>query len=173
MSRRVLLWLVPLFITLHNLEELWTMPGFLAGLPARIPAWAQRLLPAEIFPPTARQFALMILMVTLVPYLFALLGGARRARSPRTLLLAGVQIVMLINVVSHVVLMNIQNGYVPGLVTTLLFNLPFSLLFLWSGLRQGWLRSGDFAYLVPFALLLHGLGLFGLTLLAARLIAYI
>lgn len=173
MSRRALLWLVPLFITLHNLEELWTMPGFLVGLPARIPAWAQRLLPAEVFPPTARQFALMILIVTLVPYLLALLGGARRARSPRTLLLAGAQVVMLINILSHVVSMNIQNGYVPGLVTALLFNLPFSLIFLGSGLRQGWLRTGDFAYLVPFALLLHGPGLYGLMLLAARLLAYI
>ncbi len=168
MSRRALLWLVPLFITVHNLEEIAFLPKFLEALPSKIPAWAARLLPAGVLPPTVHQYIDALLVVTVLPYAFALLRGSGHERGPRTLLLAGTQMVMLVNVLSHLALMNIWNGYVPGLVTALACNLPFSLFFFASGLRQGWLRWNDFAYLLPFAILLHGPGLIGLMALAAR-----
>ena len=168
MSRRALLWLVPLFIALHNLEEMAFMPQMLAELPGKIPAWVVNLLPEGVLPPSYRQFLFVLLVVTVLPYAFALLGGARRARGARTFLLAGAQSVMLLNVLSHVVTMNIMGSYVPGLVTALAFNLPFSLYFLGTGLRQSWLKWSDFAYLAPLAILLHGPGLFGLLALAKQ-----
>ncbi len=164
-----MLWLVPLFITVHNLEEMAFLPQFLEALPSKIPAWAARLLPAEVFPPTYHRYMVALLVVTVLPYAFALLGGSGHERGPRTLLLAGTQTVMLVNAFSHLVMMNIWNGYVPGLVTALAFNLPFSLFFLASGLRHSWLRWSDFAYLLPSAILLHGPGLVGLMAVAARL----
>jgi hypothetical protein len=165
LSRRALLWLVPLFITLHNLEEMAFMPGFLANLPGKIPAWAANLLPAGSFPPTYRQFLFAVLAVTVLPYAFALLGGAKRERGARTFLLVEAQVVVLVNVISHVVSMNIMGGYVPGLVSALAFNLPFSLYMFGTGLRQGWLRWVDFAYLLPVGIVLYGPGLLGLRLL--------
>ncbi len=163
-----MLWLVPLFITVHNLEEMAFLPGILAEIPGKVPAWAIKLLPAGVFPPSYHTFLVMLLVVTALPYAFALLGGAGRARGQRTFLLAGAQAVMLVNVFSHLAMMNIWNGYVPGLVTALACNLPFSLFFFASGLRQGWLHWNDFAYLLPFAILLHGPGLLGLMMLASR-----
>jgi len=165
LSRRALLWLVPLFIVLHNLEEMAFMPSLLAVLPGKIPAWATSWQPEGFFPPSYRQFLFMLLVVTLLPYAFALLGGAKRERGPRTFLLAGTQTVMLVNVLSHVGSMNLMNGYVPGLASALAINLPFSLFFFGAGLRQGWLKWGDFAYLLPIAVVLHGPGLLGLMLL--------
>jgi hypothetical protein len=108
----------------------------------------------------------MLLLVTVLPYLFALLGGARRARGPRTILLAAIQVTMLVNVASHLLMWNLADGYEPGLVTALAFNLPFSVVFIAAGLRGGWLRATDFAYLVPAAVILHGPGLFSLLLIA-------
>lgn len=168
MSRRAFLWLVPLFIVLHNLEEMAFMPRLLAELPGKIPPWAAAYLPAGAFPPSYRQFLFVLLVVTVLPYGFALLGGARRERGARTFLLAGTQVVMLINVFTHVASMNMLGGYVPGLVSALAINLPFSLVFLGSGLRQGWLKWSDFAYLVPIAIALLGPGLIGLLLLASQ-----
>ena len=107
-------------------------------------------------------------MVTVLPYVFALLGGATRERGGRTFLLAGAQVVMLVNVLSHVGSMNIMGGYVPGLISALAFNLPFSLYFLATGLRQGWLKWSDFGYLVPIAVVVHGPGLLGLMALTKQ-----
>jgi hypothetical protein len=45
MSRRTLLWLVPLFITLHNLEELLGIRIHLEDLSTRVPGWVFALLP--------------------------------------------------------------------------------------------------------------------------------
>jgi hypothetical protein len=166
LSRRALLWLVPLFITVHNLEEMAFMPGLLANWPDKIPGWLAKLLPAGIFPPTYHQFLVLLLVVTVLPYAFALLGGAKRPRGLRTFLLSGAQLVMLINVLSHIVSMNVWNGYVPGLVTSLAIILPFSLYFFVTALRQGWLRWSDFGVLGVAALVAHGPGLIGLILLS-------
>lgn len=167
MTRRALLWLVPLFITLHNIEELAGMRAVLPGLAGKLPAWVSQVLPSTWFPPTVHQFALMLLIVTALPYLFVMVGR-RRPRGPATMLLAATQTLMLINVASHLGSAAILGGYAPGMVTALVFNLPFSLYFFGSGLRQGWLKGGDFAYFVPIALLLHGPGLLGLTWLSAE-----
>jgi hypothetical protein len=169
--RRGLLWLVPLFLTLHNLEELFGLPALLAELPDSLPAWVTRLFPAGVFPPTYRQYLVMLLGVTLLPYLAALLPGAGRQRGLRTTLLVGTQAVMLVNVFAHLLQALLTRGYVPGLVTAFGFNLPFSLYFFWQGLKTGWIRDVDLGPLALTALLLHGPGLLGLILIAARIAA--
>jgi hypothetical protein len=160
--------LVPFFLTLHNLEEMFGMPAALTGITQKIPGWAIQALPTNAFPPTFRQFVIMLIAVTSAVYIFAALPGSRKPRSLRTFLLTGTQMVMLINVGSHVIMMNLQNSYVPGLATALLFNLPFSLILLGQGLRQRWLFWRDFYFLIPLALLAHGPGLLGLTMLSAQ-----
>lgn len=169
-GRRALLWLVPLWITLHNLEELVTMPSALASLPAKIPGWLESQFRLQSLIPTDRQFELMLLIVTVLPYLFACLGGVRRERGPRTWLLVGTQAVMLVNVLSHLGMMLYSRGYVPGLITALAINLPFSL-YVWSaGVKNHWLRWSDLGVLLPVALVVHLLGLFGLMAMAERLV---
>ena len=157
-SARLLLWLVPVLITLHNLEELAGMPAVLVELPRKIPAG----LPVGIlpFPPSPAEFTLAVVIVTALPFLFA--GLAQFARKPRTrrtgvLLLAGTQAVML-------------RGYAPGMVTALAVNLPFSLLFFSTALRQGWLVKRNLPWLALAAVLFHSFGLIALLWLTSALV---
>jgi hypothetical protein len=171
LSRRALLWLVPFWISIHNLEEMVGMSKQLSTLPASLPGWMVERLPQGILPPSYRQFLVALLVVTVLPYLFALLGGSARSRSLRTTLLAETQALMLINAGTHLAAALLSRGYVPGLVTAVGFNLPFSLYFFGQGLKTGWVRDSDLGPLFLIAVLLHGPGLVGLFMLAARLTA--
>lgn len=168
-SRRALLWLVPLFITVHNLEEWIGFPRMLSVFQEHTPDWVVQALPGGVFPPTGRQFAVMLLLVTLLAFGLALLPGVRRARGPRTQLLAVLQMLMLVNGLSHLAAAALTGGYVPGLATALVFNLPFSLLFFVQGLKDGWIRAQSLSYLLAGAFLLHGPGLLGLAVAAGVL----
>lgn len=170
-SARLLLWLVPVLITLHNLEELAGMPAVLVELPRKIPAG----LPVGIlpFPPSPAEFTLAVVIVTTLPFLFA--GLAQYARNPRTrrngvLLLAGTKAVMLLNVLSHLGSAVLLRGYAPGMITSLAINLPFSLLFFSTALRQGWLVKRNLPWLALVAVLAHSLGLVGLFWLVSALV---
>lgn len=170
MGRRALLWLIPMWITLHNLEEMIAMPAALSSMPAKIPAWLQNQFALQSLVPSYRQFLVMLLIVTALPYVFACLGGVRRARGPRTWLLVGTQAVMFINIFSHLGLMLYARGYVPGLATALVINLPFSLYLFSAGVKDRWLRWSDLGFLLPVALGVHVLGLLGLLFLSERLV---
>jgi hypothetical protein len=156
LGRRYLLWLVPLLLTLHNLEEAIFMKGFLGRFAARIP-----ILPAV----TYGQFLLALGLVTLAPYAFAASGPLER-RSRAFLLVLGTQMVVLVNVAAHLGVAIWARGYAPGLVTALLVNLPFSVFLFRRALRGSWVRSRDLAWLLLAALLVHGPGLVGLMVLA-------
>lgn len=155
-GRRYLLWLVPLLLTLHNLEEAVFMKGFLDRFGARIP-----ILPMVTYGP----FLLALGLVTLAPYLFAASGPLER-RSRAFFLVLGTQMVVLVNVAAHLATAVWVRGYAPGLVTALLVNLPFSVFLFRRALRGAWVRPWDLAWLLAAALLVHGPGLVGLLVLA-------
>jgi hypothetical protein len=153
-GRRYLLWLVPLLLTLHNLEEALFMKGFLGRV--RVP-----ILPSVSY----GQLLLALGLVTLAPYAFAASGPLER-RSRAFLLVLGTQMVMLVNVASHLAGALWMRGYVPGLVTALLVNLPFSVFLFRRALRGAWVKPRDLVWLLAAALLVHGPGLIGLMVLA-------
>jgi hypothetical protein len=164
LGRRHLLALVPLLLTLHNLEEALFMPGFLerfADRAGRLPSFLAGLLPDV----TLAQFLIALALVTVAPYLFAASGPLER-RGRAFYLVLGTQMVVLLNVAVHVAGAVWMRGYVPGLVTALLVNLPFSVYLFRRALRGGWLRWREMAWLVLAALLVHGPGLVGLLVLA-------
>jgi hypothetical protein len=66
-SKLKLIWLVPILITIHNLEEAVFMPVVLARRNATVPNALHGLLPAI----TYRQFLLALLIMTSIPYLIA------------------------------------------------------------------------------------------------------
>lgn len=170
-STRLLLWLVPMLITVHNLEELAGMPAVLVELPRKVPAG----IPVGIlpFPPSPAEFTLALVVVTTLPFLFAALaqfGKTPRTRRNGVLLLAGTQAVMLLNVLSHLGSAVMLGGYAPGMITALAVNLPFSLLFFATALRQGWLIRKNLPWLALAAVLFHGPGLIALLWLASTLV---
>ena len=170
-SARLLLWLVPVLFTLHNFEEYLTMPPVIAELPSKIPAG----IPVGIlsFPPSPAEFTLSLVLVTALPFLFVALaqfGKTPRVRRTGVLLLAGTQAVLLLNVLSHLGSAVLQRGYAPGMITSLAINLPFSLLFFSTALRQGWLVKGNLPWLALAAVLAHTIGLIGLFWLVSGLV---
>ena len=96
MSRKALLWFVPVFVTIHNLEEALFMPAFLETRNSSIPTSLRSLLP----PITYQQFLTALIILTAMPYVIAFLGNLERERSVAVYLLLGLQVVMLYNVLS-------------------------------------------------------------------------
>ena len=162
MSRKALLWLVPVLITIHNLEEAVFMPAFLQTRNAAIPSSLQTLLP----PITYRQFLIALIVMTAMPYVIASLGSLEREAGGLYLLL-GLQVVMLYNVLAHVLMAAVMGGYAPGVVTAVTINLPFSLYLVRRALKERWAPRRVILWLFPIGLIVHAIGLPSLILLVA------
>jgi hypothetical protein len=165
LSRNRVLWLVPILVTIHNLEEALLMPAFLQARNESIPGSLRDLLP----PVTYRQFLIALLIVTVIPYLITLFGNPGRAGGIGVYLLLGFLVVMLINVAAHVFMAVIIGGYAPGIVTALLMNLPFSVYLLRRALRERWVTGREMGVIFVVGLIVHGVGLPGLIIVAGSI----
>lgn len=163
-SRRTALLLVPVLITVHNAEEALLIPSVLRVLPRRLPSGLGLSIP------TYPQFLAALAVVTLVPWLVWLFGVARRETRAGVTLLLLVQMVMLVNVASHVGAAVFLGGYAPGVVTALALNLPFSIHLFRRAMAERWISLRTLAFLFTAAVLIHGPGLFGLMWIAGRAI---
>jgi hypothetical protein len=144
---RVLLWLVPVFFMLHNLEEAPSMES-----------WNKRL-PVKIHPTVStRQFVVAVTFLTLVGFLLTYASLAWLPTSIGYLIILSMQAVLLVNAfVPHLVTTIRFRLYSPGVVTAMLITLPFSIylfqrafaeqVLTWS---QFWLLLG----IAPFAMVL-------------------
>jgi hypothetical protein len=159
MSRKALLWLVPVFLTIHNLEEAVVMPAFLERRNASVPGSMRGILP----PVTYKQFLIALVIITITPYLVTLFW---LRRGWAVYLLVGFQVVMLINVFAHALMALFLRGYAPGLITALLINLPFSLYLLKRAVDERWVSKKAAVWMFPIGLLIHGPVLAGLMLLS-------
>jgi hypothetical protein len=157
-SRSRGLWLVPLALLVHNLEEALTIGAALPRLQDRWTRWAGRpvALPSDV----QFQRALVVLTVA-VGALYLLAWTSDRFAYA----LVVVQAVMALNIASHVASAVLLGGYAPGLVTALLVEAPVSAL-VYRRLRGGWMTPAQWRLLLPLALLLHGPALAGLLLWA-------
>lgn len=165
MSRKTLLWLVPILLTIHNLEEALVMPAFLEKRNAAVPGPMREIVP----PVNYRQFLIALIIITIIPYLIALLW---LNRSWAVYVLVCFQVVMLINVLAHTLMAIFLRGYAPGLLTAILINLPFSLYLLKRALTERWISGKALALMFPLGLLIHGPLLMGLMLLSGLLARY-
>ena len=165
MTRKSLLWLVPVFVTVHNLEEALFMPAFLETRNSSIPVFLRSLLP----PITYRQFLIALIIVTAMPYLIAWFGNLEGEGSGGAHVLLGLQIVMLYNVLAHAMMAVLLGGYAPGLVTAVVFNLPISVYLLRRALRERWISRRAIMLLLPAGLIIHTLGLPSLIILSGSL----
>ncbi|MEM8534838.1 MAG: HXXEE domain-containing protein [Chloroflexota bacterium] len=151
------LWFIPILVTIHNLEESLLMRVALSKLVIRIPEQFHGFIPII----TYQQFLIAVLVVTILPSLLMLIYWRYRI-GILLLILLGFQMVMLINVLSHVAIALLLNSYFSGLITALVLNLPFSVYLFNRAIHQQWVSRQVVALLVPIALLVHGPGLMGL-----------
>lgn len=121
MKAYILIWLVPIAIALHNLEEgIW--------LPA---ARARLKLGARLGPPDAFSFRFAVAVLTALAFLIALLACLGGPASWGFYLLGAYALGQGLNVfVPHLAGSLLTRSYLPGLGTGLLFVLPASAAFL-------------------------------------------
>ena len=147
-------WFVPFSITVHNIEEAFTLDQFLPVIKERLSKYDR----IDIVP-TWPQYRLALLTVTLIPYVVAILP-LKAARRLTLMLVASTT--MLINIIPHFAGSIIFKRYVPGLASSFLINLPSSLLLIFLAFRSGFLNLRKMAVISAFAALLHGPGLVSL-----------
>lgn len=164
-DRTVLLWLVPILLAVHNLEEGLLMQRYLPAAQAAVPAFFRRPVGLYDYP----QFVALLIVLTIAAFLIAAFGGLTRPGSTAGYALLAVQATLLLNVASHIGAAFVLRGYSPGLVTALFVNLPFSLWLIAVAWQEHWYSRGALIGLVPIALILHGPVLLGVLAVASRL----
>ena len=111
-----LLWLVPIFLTIHNIEEAPLMESWYKRLPMKIPLSI-----------TTRQFVIAVTFITLAGFVLTYLGVEYLAKPTGYLLVLGIQAILLFNTfVPHIATTIRFRMYSPGVITAILIMLPFS-----------------------------------------------
>ena len=142
-----LLWLVPVFFTLHNLEEAPFMES-----------WSKRL-PLKIHPVvTTRQFVIAVTILTLAGFLITYFGVEYLANSTGYLIVLGIQAILLFNAfIPHIAATVRFHMYSPGVISAVLITLPFSFYLFRRALDDNLLSWNQFwglLGLAPFAMVI-------------------
>lgn len=167
MNKRTLLWFVPIFITIHNIEEALFMPAMIEARKTAFPkAFSEWLSPVA----SARQMFIGLLIVTVIPYLIA--WNADWESGLRGKMLLCLQAAMFINVLAHVGMTIFIGGYAPGVVTAVLLNLPLSLYLFHRARQAEWVSISSLIRIGFIGLLLHAVALPVIILLAGILARY-
>ena len=142
-----LLWLVPIFFTLHNLEE----APFMAD-------WTRRL-PLKIHPiVSTRQFVIAVTFLTLAGFLLTYFGVEYLQNPTGYLVVLGIQMILLFNAfIPHIASTIRFRMYSPGIITASLITLPFSLYLFGRALNENILSWNEIWILLgiaPFAMVI-------------------
>jgi hypothetical protein len=142
----ILLWLVPIFFTLHNLEEASFMERGLQRLPLKIHPKV-----------STRQFVIAVTFLTLAGFLLTYVGVESLEPQTGYLIVLGIQAILLFNAfVPHIAAMIRFRMYTPGVVTAMLITLPFSFYLFRRTLNENILNWTEFWILLgiaPFAMI--------------------
>lgn len=126
-------WLLPLVVTLHNLEEaLW------------LPNWSKDA--GRWHPPVGpREFRFAVSVLTGMLYLITYGSIKGGPESRRAYLFNGTAFMMLLNVIfPHAVATVLLQKYAPGVVTGVLLNLPVTLYLLRRAFREQYVSKERF-----------------------------
>ncbi len=162
LSRNAILALIAVTLAIHDAEEYFTFPLFLRSLGRQLSGW----LPAPALQHDMANLHLALILATVLPAIFIVWA----ILSPRQWLLIAallVEAVLLVNAMFHMLAAVLRGGYVPGLITAVLINLPFGLYVFRRAVRDGWIRRSVAWQLIVVAILIH-LGWLGSGLLTAK-----
>ncbi|HSL29392.1 MAG TPA: HXXEE domain-containing protein [Anaerolineales bacterium] len=111
-----LLWLVPFFLAIHNLEEAPFMES-----------WSKRLPLKLLLSITTRQFLIAVIFLTLAGFLLTYIALEYTEKQTGYLIILTIQAIILLNaLIPHLASTLWFRLYSPGIVTALLVNIPFS-----------------------------------------------
>jgi hypothetical protein len=142
-----LLWLVPIFLAIHNLEEAPGMERWSRRLPIKLP-----------FTITTRQFTIAVTFLTLAGFIVTYFCVNYLGSRTGFLLVLGIQMIMLFNAfIPHVAATIRYRMYSPGVITAIFINIPFSLYLFHRALDAGivtWTQLWILLAIAPFATVL-------------------
>lgn len=127
MNLKTSIWLLIPIITFHNIEEGITMVHWIKENAGLIPESILPLVKNENF----ETLVLMSLTIaTILPISIFLYAIKKNFDKPIIHLLIFIVIIILINSFQHIINSIIVMGYTPGIITSILINLPFSIYIL-------------------------------------------
>ena len=136
-----LLWLVPVFLAIHNLEEVPFMESWYKRLPMRLPLAI-----------TTRQFVIAVTFITLAGFLVTFFGVEYLANQTGYLLVLGIQAIMLVNAfIPHIATTIRFRLYSPGVITAVLITLPFSFYLFQRAFKENIMNWTQFWILLGIA----------------------
>ncbi|HEY3474569.1 MAG TPA: HXXEE domain-containing protein [Anaerolineales bacterium] len=136
-----LLWLVPIFLTIHNLEEAPFMEGWYKRLPMKLPL---RI--------TTRQFVIAVTLITVAGFIVTYLGVEYLANQTGYLLVLGIQAILFFNTfIPHIAATIRFRMYSPGIITAALLVLPFSFYLFRRALHENILSWTQFWIMLGIA----------------------
>jgi hypothetical protein len=126
-STRQLLWLVPIFLTLHNLEEALTMPHW---VPAHLPFLQSKFFFFRYLHFSSPQLFLSLSSVTIFPLLLSRYAIVYMKESRRIKTMFVLQSIIFWNAfVPHLAGALLLGMYNPGTITAVVITIPFSFYF--------------------------------------------
>ena len=145
-----LLWLIPIFFTLHNLEEAPFMES-----------WS-KLLPLKIHPTiSTRQFVIAVIFLTLGGFLVTYFGVNYLANQMGYLIVLEIQAILLFNAfIPHIASTIRFRMYSPGVMTATFITLPFSFYIFRRAFQENVLTWDQFWVVIgiaPFAMVIFAL----------------
>jgi uncharacterized protein with HXXEE motif len=142
-----LLWLMPVFLTIHNIEEAAFIEGWHRSLPIKVHLAITR-----------RQFVIAVTFITLAGFALTYVGVEYLASRTGYLLILGMQAILLVNAfVPHIAGTILFRRYSPGVITAVLIMLPFSFYLFRRALAEklmSWPQIWGLLGIAPFAMVI-------------------
>jgi hypothetical protein len=142
-----LLWLVPVLLAVHNLEEAPFMESWSKKLPFKFP-----------FSITTRQFVIAVTFLTIAGFLLTYVALEYLENEAGYLIILGMQAILLFNAfVPHVATTVRFRLYSPGVVTAVLLIIPFSFYLFRRAFHENILNGNQLLILfgmAPFAVVI-------------------
>ncbi len=148
-SRKTVLILIGVTLALHNTEEYLTFPAFFRSS-SRLLRW----LPTPSLLQNPQQLHLALLMATVLPLAVVAWAVLRPAKALLVSVLF-LESVLLVNAGWHLLAAVLNRGYVPGVVTAALINLPFGIYVLRRAVEEQWIGSRAAWRMIVLAAVLH------------------
>jgi hypothetical protein len=142
-----LLWLVPILLTIHNLEEAPFMETWYRRLPMKLPLTI-----------TTRQFVIAVTLITVAGFILTYIGVEYLANQTGYLLVLGMQAILLFNAfIPHIATTIRFRMYSPGVISAVLLLLPFSFYLFRRALDENiltWIQFWILLGIAPFAVVI-------------------
>jgi hypothetical protein len=173
---RQVVWLVPVFVAIHNLEEGLTLPSWLAAnldaVRRIVPAAIVDHMPIDLAVGISRPHVYVALLIaTLIPLgITAVVLLARKGRLSLYAVLMLQAVVGINAVFPHILATILLARYTPGVITAACINLPFSWYVFRRGVRERAIERKAVVLMLIAAAILYGPAVGGIHALSAYLV---